>query len=234
MMTFIGWEAEAVLDVSRQERKYVLSPLEVPALIKRVSAFARADIHNGEEGYGVWSVYFDTVGSRDLWDKVNGEFRRQKLRLRTYSQGDTIKLELKEKLGEYQRKRSLELSHGEAEAALRGDFSFLPSRQEAFAWGLYCFAAANAYRPRLTVFYRRRAYYLEENDTRITFDSQIAWSRGGLTLFPKPLITPIGGNQTVLEVKYRGYLQSNLKLALGDRIQESVGKYSLCAQGGTP
>ena len=223
-----------MLDVSRQERKYLLSPPEVPGIQKRVAAFARSDSHNGENGYGVWSVYFDTVENRDYWDKVNGEFRRQKFRLRTYSQGDTVKLELKEKLGEYQRKRSLELSKEEAEVALQGDFSFLLSRQEAFAGELYCIAAANAYRPRLTVFYRRLAYYLEENDTRITFDSHISWSRGGLILFPRPVVTPIRSSQTVLEVKYRGYLPANLKLALGDRIQESVGKYSLCAQGGTP
>lgn len=223
-----------MLDVSRQERKYLLSPLEVPALTKRVAAFAREDPHNGEKGYGVWSVYFDTVGERDLWDKVNGEFRRQKLRLRTYAQGETIKLELKEKLGEYQRKRSLELSREETEGALRGDFGFLLPRQESFAQELYGFAAGNAYRPRLTVFYRRLAYYLEENDTRITFDDRISWSQSGLTLFPKPVVTPIGGNQTILEVKYRGYLLSDLKLALGDRVQGSVGKYSLCAQGGTP
>lgn len=223
-----------MFDISRQERKYLLSPLEVPGIQKRVAAFARADSHNGETGYGVWSVYFDTVENRDYWDKVNGEFRRQKLRLRTYSRGETIKLELKEKLGEYQRKRSLVLSQEEAEGALRGDFGFLLLREENFAGELYGFAAGNAYRPRLTVFYRRLAYCLEENDTRITFDDRVSWSRSGLTLFPKPAVIPVGGNQTILEVKYRGYLLSDLKLALGDQIQSSVGKYSLCAQGGTP
>lgn len=223
-----------MLDVSRIEQKYPMTPVQAAQVEERLRLFMKPDSHNGPGGYQVRSVYFDTPFNTDYRDKENGEYCRRKLRLRVYGQNAAAaKLELKEKLGPYQRKRSLEVARPQAEALLRGEYAFLEQREEAFAQELYCLMATQVYRPKILVCYRRKAFYLEENDTRVTFDDCLTGDMDVRKLFSGlPSVPVAGGGWLTLEVKFRDYLQSNVKLALGQsiRVQESIGKYSLCRQ----
>jgi len=212
-------------DLYRRELKFALSLPQAAQVRSRVRLFAAPDPHNGPDGYFVHSVYFDTPSDRDYRDKVNGEYRRQKLRLRWYGgQPERFKLELKEKLGAIQRKRSLPLSSTDAEALKIGDFRRLLGLSHPFARELYALALSEGYLPRCLVSYRRRAYCLPGNDTRITFDEDIRSGSPGC-----PVTNP---GWVTLEVKYRNFLLSNIKLALGENLlpQESIGKYGLCRE----
>lgn len=219
-----------MLDIYRIERKYPVPLTQAAGIEGRVRLFAKPDPHNGPWGYSVRSVYFDTPSNRDHLDKENGEFRRQKLRLRTYG-GERAKLELKEKLGECQRKRSLELTRLQAEALLRGGNGLLAKCGDPFALELYGLMESQVYRPKALVCYRRRAYYLEENSTRITFDDCLWTDLDVENLFSGlPALPVSGGGWLTMEVKFRDFLPANLKLALGEGVlpQASIGKYSLC------
>lgn len=69
------------------------------------------------------SLYFDTPDDQDFRDKTDGLELRRKIRLRAYSPGDDFAmLEMKQKQGPYQRKRSLRLSREDAQSLCRGDY----------------------------------------------------------------------------------------------------------------
>lgn len=92
------------------------------------------DRHNGPQGYAIRSLYFDTPDDQDFRDKVDGLELRRKIRLRTYSpQAGFAMLEMKQKQGPYQRKRSLRLPREEAESLCRGDYGVLLRHGDPFA-----------------------------------------------------------------------------------------------------
>lgn len=221
-----------MLDVSRRELKYLISKQDMYRLKPRLSAILTVDAHSGQEGYRVRSLYFDTLFDSDFEDKVDGYDNRRKVRLRVYDTKDTIvKLELKEKSGSAQRKRSLFLTREEAERMARGDYLFLMERQEPLAQQLYPFLETKCYRPKCIVEYDRVAYCRSENDIRVTFDQNLRATESNFDLFDDGLILyPVAHpNEVTLEVKYRGFLYSHVKKLLNqaDRMQVSNSKYCL-------
>lgn len=221
-----------MLDVSRRELKYLITRQEMYRMKPRLSAILAADEHSGREGYRVRSLYFDSLYDTDFEDKVDGYDNRRKIRLRVYNtQDETVKLELKEKTGSAQRKRSLLLNREEAERMVRGDYLFLMERQETLARQLYTFLVTKCYRPKCIVEYDRVAYFRRENDIRVTFDQNIRATEANFNLFDDGLILyPVAHpNEVTLEVKYRGFMYGHVKRVLNqaNRMQISNSKYCL-------
>jgi len=95
------------LSVMRSETKYLVSPAQAMRLRERLSLFLEPDAFNGQNSYTVRSLYFDTPENGDVFDKDVGAFYRHKLRIRIYDTAqEKAKLELKEKSGSVQKKRS--------------------------------------------------------------------------------------------------------------------------------
>ena len=108
-------------EVLRQEKKYPIDLAQGAALRARLDQIMRRDAHNGAQGYTIRSLYFDTPDDEDFHDKVDGLELRRKLRLRAYSpDADFAMLEMKQKEGPYQKKRSLRLSREDAVRLCRG------------------------------------------------------------------------------------------------------------------
>ena len=126
-------------EVLRQEKKYAINIADGVILRGRLGTVMLQDAHNGAQGYTIRSLYFDTPDDQDFHDKVDGLELRRKIRLRTYSpQSDFAMLEMKQKEGPYQRKRSLRLTREDAQRLCRGDYRPLqaigtPSRRSATA-----------------------------------------------------------------------------------------------------
>ena len=204
-----------MLDVSRRELKYLVSLGNTSSLKRKLSEIMREDDHNGERGYLVRSLYFDSIYDRDFEDKVDGYDNRQKVRLRVYNfDSQTAKLELKEKSGIAQRKRSLLINRDEAECMIRGDYGFLLEREEEIANKLYTFMVTRCYRPKCIVEYDRIAFCEPVNDMRITFDMNLRATEAGLQgLFDKNLILyPVcDKSEVTMEVKYNGFLYTHIK-----------------------
>ena len=57
------------------------------------------------------SLYFDSLDDDDYYSKLNGEYVRKKIRLRTYDvSSNKVKLEIKQKIDIHQLKESLVIS----------------------------------------------------------------------------------------------------------------------------
>lgn len=219
-----------MLDVSRKELKYLVSEVEAARMRRALEAVLAPDAHNRGSGYLVRSLYFDTPFDRDFEEKVDGYDSRRKIRLRVYgAEAETAKLELKEKAGTAQRKRSLTLHREEAQRLIGGDCGFLLERPEETARRLYTMMTLQGYRPKCIVEYDRTAYTRKTNDIRITFDRRLRATEADLALFsPSLTLYPVADpSETTMEVKYNGFLFTDVKQVIGlaDRMQISNSKY---------
>ncbi len=219
-----------MLEVYRKELKYLVNQEEMMRLQVRLGAVMKKDSHTDRDGYLVRSLYFDSLFDMDFEEKLQGLDDRQKVRLRVYDpSGQSAKLELKEKSGSLQRKRSLVLTRDEAQQMVQGDYGFLLERKEPLAPWLYTFLMEHCYRPKCIVEYDRVAYMLDENNTRVTFDCRLRATEASVDLFDETMMLyPVADPaQITMEVKYDGFLFSYVKeeLSLADKIQVSNSKY---------
>ena len=219
--------------VLRQERKYLVRLPRMHQIRASLSGVMAADAHNGANGYRIRSLYFDTLDDRDFLDKEDGVALRRKIRLRVYDPcADYAMLEMKQKQGENQLKRSLKLSRQDAACLCRADYSPLLRYPDAFAAECYALMNSLCYRPKVVVEYRRQAFIAKENKIRVTIDSRISGTESCYDIFSpslvqNPFLLP---DLAVLEVKYNGFLLSYIKdiLRMCDQSEISVSKYCLC------
>ena len=105
---------------------------------QRLGSVMHRDAHNGAQGYIIRSLYFDTPDDQDFSDKIDGLELRRKIRLRTYSpQSSFAMLEMKQKQGPYQRKRSLRIAREDAQRLCQGDYEPLHGYDDPFAAECY-------------------------------------------------------------------------------------------------
>lgn len=224
-------------EVLRQEKKYLLTAADALRLGARLGSVMLEDEHNGPQGYSIRSLYFDSLNDRDYWDKMDGLELRRKIRLRVYSPSANFgMLEMKQKEGPYQKKRSLRLEREDAQRLCQGDYDPLLKYGEPFAAECYGLMHSRCYRPRTIVEYRRRAFIAKENRIRITLDSQIiateaCWDVFSPELVQYPVLDPF---HVVLEVKYNGFLLGYIKDLAGaaNRSEFSQSKYCLARSVG--
>lgn len=218
--------------VSRKEKKFLADMANAKKLEHVLGQVLAEDPHNGLFGYPIRSLYFDTLHDRDFAEKLFGTDPRRKVRLRVYDPtSDFALLELKQKQGENQRKRSLPMTRAEARRLIDGDFDVLLERPEPFAAEVHALMSINGYMPKAIVEYRRKAFIAKENKTRVTLDSDIRATELNMDLFdPKlPLYPVFDPFNVVLEVKFNGFLLSYIRSALNmaDKSELSVSKYCL-------
>lgn len=219
-------------EVLRQEKKYLMTMADIYALSRHLESVMSQDPHNGAQGYSIRSLYFDTLEERDYQSKMDGLELRRKIRLRIYDPAASFAmLEMKQKEGAYQKKRSLRVDREDAGQLARGQYDRLLHYSEPFAAECYALLHSQCYRPKTIVEYRRKAYVAKENKIRVTFDHQIRATETCMDLFAPdlnlyPVLDPFNG---VLEVKYNGFLLSYIKALVSgaDRSELSVSKYCL-------
>lgn len=221
--------------VLRNERKYMISLSEWMRKSHELHQLLHEDPHNGIHGYTIRSLYFDTEYDDDFFDKEYGMEVRKKLRLRVYDpKGESAVLEMKQKQGEQQLKRSLRLRREDAERLIAGNYSPLLHYPEDFAAECYALMNIRCYRPKVVIEYRRKAFIAKENSTRITFDHHIEATQSNFDLFnPGLAMNPVmARSQAVLEVKYNRFLLSYIQEMLNsiDKSELSVSKYSIARQ----
>lgn len=218
--------------VYRREQKYTLQTTEALRLCSCLEQVLQQDSHNGVNGYPVRSLYFDTLGNLDFHEKEDGSNPRKKIRLRIYScEADFALLEMKQKDGESQLKRSLRVSREQALQIAAGQYSCLLQMEDPFAQECFTVLHMFCYRPTGIVEYNRKAFVLQENKIRITFDSRIRATESSFDLFDKNLnLYPVLDHSLiVLEVKYNGFLLSYVQNAVDNTNKSAVAvsKYAL-------
>lgn len=223
---------DRVNEVLRQEKKFLITLDQYYRYAPRFAKIMSEDAHNHGDGYTIRSLYFDTIDDRDFQEKEDGIEIRRKLRLRNYGANSaTAKLEMKQKQGANQKKRSLTLSKEDACALIDGHTSVLLKEGSNFALECYAMMNMHVYRPISVVEYKRRAFIAKENNIRITFDHHIIASESNYAIFDSTLKqnSVFEPYLVVLEVKYNGFLLSYIKDMVDeiDRSETSVSKYCL-------
>lgn len=221
-----------MLKVLRTEKKYAITLDEYYRVKDKLGKLMAEDPHNGKDGYLIRSLYFDTFDDSDFEEKLAGVETRRKVRLRCYGPQDSgAKLELKQKQGDLQLKRSLVLSKKDAQALAAGHSGVLLAKKEPLALEFYGLMQTRFYRPKVVIEYRRTAYIARENDIRITLDRDICAAQACLDLFSEelqlhPVMEPFN---VVMEVKYNGFLPSYVKdmIRMVNVSAVSIGKYAL-------
>lgn len=221
-----------LLDVLRTEQKYVINPVERARLEFVLNGALHRDVHSGPQGYMVRSLYFDTLDDNDFYDKVDGLEMRRKIRLRIYApDAQYAKLELKEKQGDLQRKRSLVLTREQALELCAGRYDVLMQMDTPFSMELYGRMQQFCYRPKCIVEYNRVAFIVADNDTRVTLDAGLKASESRLDLFaPDLALYPVDVPGAVtMEVKFNGFLLSYVKdlVSIPSRTRCASSKYCM-------
>ncbi|TYP68638.1 polyphosphate polymerase domain-containing protein [Paenibacillus methanolicus] len=220
----------------RHEQKYYLHPHEYLAIRQRVSAMLPMDSHSlGPNGYGIRSLYFDNPHDSALFDKVDGIFGRHKYRIRVYNGEDrVIKLERKNKYGEYVNKESASLTREAYDRILLGDASLLQDRPEKLVQDFYRAICHHGYRPTAIVDYEREAYVYETGDVRITFDKKLASGINTYDMFDPALtmLEALESTRTILEVKFNEFLPEPIRLLAQphNSIRSAISKYVICRE----
>ena len=201
----------------RNEWKYQISPASAVLLAKRLGVFFKRDMHSGQAGYLIRSLYFDDIAESAFFDKLAGVNERAKYRLRYYDNDtERIFLECKRKHGYLTEKDSVQVSRTTAEHMMRN----MPLAMDELSAPLMAeFAAqrsARLMRPRVIVDYQRLAFVYDEQDTRITLDSNIRTNMYRTdALFDRITTMPVLENgNVILEVKFDEYLPERAKEAL--------------------
>lgn len=213
------------------QKDYALVHLKLQRAMER-DRFAKAT--GGE--YHIRSLYFDDYRDSALSTKLAGSDERAKYRIRIYNlRDDVIKLECKEKKGNYIHKSSLSLSRYECESLLGGDRRFLLGRPEPFARRMYM-AFLGGLRPVVIVDYVREPFVFPLEDVRVTFDKDIRTGFRSTDLFNPaiPTYAAIPEYDMVMEVKYNRYLSSYVRslLQCGAALQSAISKYCMCRRYG--
>lgn len=223
---------DSLNEVLRQEKKFLISLPQFYQYSHYFDQIMHQDRHNKGEGYTIRSLYFDTLEDKDFVEKEEGVELRRKMRLRNYgAESDFAVLEMKQKQGMMQKKRSLKLSKEDAKALSDRNYSVLLKYNEPFAAECYYVLSALAYMPKTVVEYKRKAYVSQENNIRITFDHHIVGTESCFDIFSKELLqnSLLDTHLVVLEVKYNGFLLSHIKevLEVCNKSELSVSKYCL-------
>ncbi|MCL2392700.1 MAG: polyphosphate polymerase domain-containing protein [Oscillospiraceae bacterium] len=221
-----------MLEVLRQEKKYLINLEQYYHLSHRFGNLLKEDSHSSGDGYVVRSLYFDQLDDNDFEEKIDGLEVRKKIRLRNYGHdSESAKLEMKQKQGELQKKRSLTLDKRQSQRLINGDYSVLLESDSSFAGECFGLMHMQCYRPNAVVSYRRKGFTADENDIRITFDHHIKGSESHFDIFSKDLVENMIFDLflVVMEVKFNGFLLSYIKDIISEvNVSElAVSKYCL-------
>ncbi len=217
--------------VLRREIKYKLTVIQYYQLADAFSKLLHQDTHNGENGYMIRSLYYDTLNDNDFFEKEYGTDPRRKIRFRCYdANAQFASLEMKQKQGVQQRKRSIKISRQDVQSCIEGDYTSLLSYNSDFAAECFGLMSRQFYRPKAIIEYTRKAYVAKENNIRITFDQNVNCSGSVKDFFSEclPLKPAFDPFTVIMEVKYDGFLLSYIKDLIENANASPIaaGKYS--------
>lgn len=219
----------------RHEQKYIITYAEKDALIRQFVPVIKRDANGSEKGYTIRSLYFDDVWETAYEEKIAGTFERKKYRIRIYNYSDkVIKLECKEKQGNYIHKTSAGLSIAEFEWIIQGKYDFLLQRQENLCREFYFQCMSKRMRPVVIVDYEREAFVVETGDVRITFDTHVRSGWMSYDIFDKavPTYEVMKQDELIMEVKFTEMLPEYVRRLVVPRAgqQMAASKYTMCAE----
>ena len=213
----------------RHELKHYINAADYAQLRTRLRTVAKPDENAIEDGgYKIRSLYFDNYSDKAILEKLSGQSRREKFRLRYYNDDTSfIRLERKSKANRLAYKESAVIAAEQCAALLAGNYDCLKVPGTPLLMELYTKIRYQNLRPRNIVDYRREAYIYRAGNVRITFDSNIRMSNS-VSGFLNPELTTIpAAGSLIMEIKYDGFLPDIIRdiIQIGWRSQTEFSKY---------
>ena len=220
--------------VYRHELKYYINRGEAALLSQRLALTMDRDSFADSRGeYHIRSLYFDDFVNSAVTQKMEGIEERRKYRIRIYNyKDDNIKLERKEKQGQYVCKTSLSITPSQCEAIIAGDPAFLLRYKHPLAMDMYYQMRMRLLRPVVVVDYKREAYVHPFEDVRVTLDKDLRSGFSSRAIFNRnlPTVRMMEEYDMILEVKYNNHLPAYFHelIQLGSVQRSAISKYCIC------
>lgn len=176
---------------TRTDRKYVLEPGDLAALVAELPSSVRVLEIDGQRSFGYRSTYFDTPDHVSYLNAARRRRQRWKVRIRSYENADQAMLEVKTKDG---RGNSVKTRTPHADP----DRHSLDDEARRFiAAAIGDHTSSNRLVPSLTTSYRRTTLVDLDDNTRCTIDHDLActgWTGRRATI----------GDRLIVETKSSG------------------------------
>lgn len=213
----------------RHEFKYLINRYDYLKCRNLCERYMNYDKFAGADGtYFINSLYFDSVGCKDFFDKDLGAYDRKKMRIRNYGYDlDWAHFEMKRKLDIWEYKDKVKISKDEFYRIAAGDFSCLLNKDDT-AVRFFSILSEGLYRPSCIIEYDRVAFVLPFEDVRITFDLDVRYSTSDFDIFRKKVTTPLFPEKSVVfEIKYNEFLPGWARgmLGIAGKQTKAVSKY---------
>ena len=180
----------AIKSFQRYEKKFMLTEAQYNLLIPILSKYMNPDkFCKHGKNYSIYNIYYDTKDSHIIRHSINKPYYKEKLRLRSYTipsnPTDIVFLELKKKINGIVNKRRATLTLDEAYNFL--EYGIRPKTNDYInnqvLNEIEYHLKKNPVYPTLFISYSRKAFFAkDDNDFRITFDSNILTRRDNLKL----------------------------------------------------
>lgn len=217
----------------RHEEKYIIDYRQYLMLRQRAMQILTPDPHGDMGSYVITSLYYDDPLDNALYEKLDGLPEHSKFRIRTYDFSENvIKLERKDKHGILTEKNDAPIAKDQI-GLLNGTNTCL-SDFEGDAYDLAAQIQAKGLQGKVSVRYRRDAFFHPGSDFRLTFDTELeAIAPDPQALFDAHMrgMPVLDGNSVIMEIKYGAYIPNFArKLTNVHGKQLSVSKYALCRE----
>lgn len=167
---------------NRYELKYLIDMARVDEVRQEIEKRLDRDAHSGDQGYGIWSVYYDTQQLRFYWEKIEGLKFRRKLRIRHYGDRTSVDentpvfVEIKQRVDRVTQKRRLRLPYRDALRLCDGrEMVGHDPSDRAFLSEVLDLISRLDLRATAMTGYQRHAYVGRDSELglRVTFDQRI-------------------------------------------------------------
>ena len=218
----------------RHELKYYINFFEYHKLRLRLNKVLNYDNYSDSDGnYHIRSLYFDDMKSSALFEKQSGVLTRKKYRIRIYNlKDDVIKLERKNRVGQFINKESVSISREEYSKIISNDIDFLYQSKKPLLVQFYFEIKQNILKQDVIVDYTREAYVSDISNIRITLDKDLRTGLTNTDLFNKsaPSIKALDEPWMILEVKFNNFLPHYIKniIQLSSNQRYAISKFVIC------
>lgn len=216
----------------RYEFKYLMDLRQLQAVLTAMAPYMVPDEYSHSS---IRNLYLDTPDYRLIRRSLERPIYKEKLRVRSYGRAgeqDPVFVELKKKYLSVVYKRRIPIPQEQALACIDGRQPWLDSQigaELAYTMDFY-----KALRPAVFLSYERDSFRgVEDEEFRVTFDSEIRYRQEELTLDSDTWGTPIlPSGQVLMELKVAGGLPLWMAHVLSEQsiFKTSFSKYGAAYQ----
>ncbi len=223
----------------RIEYKYYI-PLSIRQhLLHDLKKFTKNDFYsnNKDEGYRVASIYYENHTLKSYHDKLEGQAKRVKLRLRFYPpimEGHFGNIEFKYKVFDKILKRKTKISYNELKLiCTNNDFFYEDVLQSSEPLHILKVRHLHDFQAFIRIDYSRRAFFATiDKNIRMTLDCDIKCCRFNGNLNQTFHVQVLSRDIAILEIKTPGYFPFWLSYIIKKYSlkRTAISKYSLSVQ----